>query len=34
MGGGYCDRDNVEYIEREDSDDEFDEVTFNFIIGP
>lgn len=26
LGGGYCERDNVEYIEREESDDEIDEV--------
>ena len=26
MGGGYCERDNVEYIDRGDSDDEIDEV--------
>jgi hypothetical protein len=25
-GGGYNERENVEYIEREESDDEFDEV--------
>ncbi|XP_019856906.1 PREDICTED: zinc finger Ran-binding domain-containing protein 2-like [Amphimedon queenslandica] len=25
VGGGYCERDNVEYIDREDSDDEIDE---------
>ena len=25
-GGGYNERDGVEYIERQDSDDEFDEV--------
>lgn len=26
LGGGYNERENVEYIEREESDDEFDEV--------
>lgn len=26
LGGGYNERGNVEYIEREESDDEFDEV--------
>ena len=26
LGGGYCERENVEYIEREESDDEIDEV--------
>ena len=26
LGGGYCERENVEYIEREDSEDEIDEV--------
>ena len=25
-GGGYNERDGVEYVEREDSDEEFDEV--------
>lgn len=28
-GGGYNEREGVEYIEREDSDDEFDEVLYN-----
>ena len=27
IGGGYCDRDDVEYIEREESDDEIDDVS-------
>lgn len=26
VGGGYMERDNVEYIQRDESDDEFDEV--------
>ena len=26
FGGGYCDRQDVEYIERGESDDEFDDV--------
>ena len=26
FGGGYCDRQDVEYIDREESDDEFDDV--------
>ena len=26
IGGGFMERDNVEYIEREESDDEYDEV--------
>ena len=26
VGGGYCERDNVEYIHRTESDDEIDEV--------
>lgn len=26
IGGGFMERDNVEYIERDDSDDEYDEV--------
>ena len=29
LGGGYCERDNVEYIDREESDDEIDEVSQN-----
>ena len=27
LGGGYNERENVEYIEREESDDEFDDVS-------
>ena len=27
IGGGYCDRDDVEYIDREESDDEIDDVS-------
>lgn len=30
-GGGYCDRDNVEYIDRYDSDDEIDDVSIPII---
>ena len=30
-GGGFNERVGVEYIQRQDSDDEFDEVTFNFL---
>ena len=26
IGGGFMERDNVEYVERDDSDDEYDEV--------
>lgn len=27
LGGGYNERENVEYIQREDSDDEYDDVS-------
>ena len=27
LGGGYNERENVEYIQREESDDEFDDVS-------
>ena len=30
LGGGYCERENVEYIDREESDDEIDEVCVLF----
>lgn len=29
LGGGYNERENVEYIEREESDDEYDDVSIN-----
>jgi hypothetical protein len=29
VGGGYCERENVEYIDRTESDDEIDEVCMN-----
>lgn len=29
LGGGYNERENVEYIEREESDDEYDDVSTN-----
>ena len=36
IGGGFMERDNVEYIRRDDSDDEYDEVSsicfFNFML--
>lgn len=28
LGGGFNERENVEYIERKDSDDEYDDVRF------
>ena len=31
IGGGFMERDNVEYIERDDSDDEYDEVVFIYV---
>lgn len=30
-GGGFNERENVEYIEREESDGEYDEVSLNFL---
>ena len=32
LGGGFCDRDNVEYVDRNESDDEFDEVWYNVLL--
>ena len=33
-GGGFNEREGVEYIQRQDSDDEFDEVTLNYFVKP
>lgn len=33
LGGGYNERDNVEYVEREESDDEYDQVSALLLLG-